>query len=787
MLGVGPFSRALLKFWSMGREMNAILRHFLFAYLALLPIAPTLFGQTNPIPFVSQPVVPLAIAPGSSGFTLIVNGAGFVAGSTIDWNNAALITTFVNSSQLTAMVPAANVATAGTAVITVVNPSPGGGISNAQYLQIATPVTTLNMTSLPTFGFKNPIGGGLFASGDFNGDGKLDVVGFYPTGPFSDQMCTYLGNGDGSFQSLPCTFPDNNYDFTPIAGDFNGDGKLDIIVGTCTGSVASSCSFAVFLGNGDGTFQSPITSGTPGPQALVELTGDFNRDGKLDVVISVPPPNSGGNPPSTIELMLGKGDGTFQDPTTVAINGVDVTAGDLNGDGILDLAISPSTILLGNGDGTFTNASGSPTFVEGVTIADMNGDGKPDLVSITNSSTCTISVFLGNGNGTFQPPISTAQQQCYLTLWDYLIVTDFNGDGKLDAMTLLAGGTSLPQISFGNGDGSFQAITAFPPEPQDTENVVAVADFNGDGRPDLLSEVLASNQYLQLFIQGSYGTISFSPASVTFAGQYVGTLAQPQNVSVANNGTSNITFSSVTASPPDFSIQNGCSNVLAPGYSCTIEIGFDPTTGGPITGALTLTDTAYGGTQTLPLTGAGQDFSTTSSSSSQTISAGQTTTYSLSVTPLGAFTDAVQLSCTGAPASTSCMVPQSVTLNGTSASTVTVTVTSLASSAMNQSAKRPPLRSGSVFCIGLGGCLGLILWTFRNRSWPRRRSRVFLAAEFAFSILLMIMTLSCSTGSRMGGTGGLQPGTYNLTVTGSFTTPAGNTLRHTAKLTLIVQ
>ena len=97
------------------------------------------FGQSNPVPFVNQPLVPATIIPGSPAFTLTVTGAGFVSGSVVDWNGSPRATTFVKSSQLTATVLATDVAVAETGTVTVVSPSPGGGVSNPVFLAVTNP------------------------------------------------------------------------------------------------------------------------------------------------------------------------------------------------------------------------------------------------------------------------------------------------------------------------------------------------------------------------------------------------------------------------------------------------------------------------------------------------------------------------------------------------------------------------------------------------------------------------------------------------------------------------
>src|SRR6266699_918738 len=193
-------------------------------------------------------------------------------------------------------------------------------------------------------------------------------------------------------------------------GDFNGDGKLDLAVVNF-----GDWNIYVLLGNGDGTFQAArsvyFASGGGFPWYVV--TADFNGDGKLDLAVS----NYGDN---SFSVLLGNGDGTFQPPRTLPIgtHPALVAVGDFNGDGKPDLAVadygcpldctsSPSntvTVLLGNGNGTFLpgpslTVGNGPA---GVAVGDFNGDGKPDLV-ITNHHGNTVTVLLGNGDGTFQP------------------------------------------------------------------------------------------------------------------------------------------------------------------------------------------------------------------------------------------------------------------------------------------------------------------------------------------------------------------------------------------------
>jgi hypothetical protein len=291
-----------------------------------------------------------------------------------------------------------------------------------------------------------------FAVGDFNGDGNPDLA---VTGTKSNNVGILLGNGKDGF-SPGGTFETGPGPIGVVAGDFNGDGKLDLaVVNNGLDNVS------ILLGNGDGTFGTAEDFGA-GQSPIYVVAGDFNGDGKLDLAVT----NSVGN---NVSILLGKGDGTFGGPTNFATgaNPEFIAVGDLNGDGKLDLAISNAaegantvSILFGKGDGTFqpavTLATGGFESA-GIAIADFNGDSKPDLV-VANFGSANVSVFLGNGAGGFQSPITSPVVAGFGSAPFALAAGDFNGDGKTDVAVIAF---QLQDIALlpGLGNGSFGPAT----------------------------------------------------------------------------------------------------------------------------------------------------------------------------------------------------------------------------------------------------------------------------------------------------------------------------------------
>jgi len=339
---------------------------------------------------------------------------------------------------------------------------------------------------------------------DVNRDGKLDIL-VADCGPTSScygngSVGVLLGNGDGTFQPV-VTYPSGGNTAESIAvADVNGDGNPDLIVANCGSQF--NCSgiglIGVLLGNGDGTFQPVATYPSGGLYAESVVARDVNGDGKPDLIVA----NCSGNCSSygSVGVLLGNGDGTFQPAVTFYSGGMgaeSVTVADVNGDGKPDVIVancssnsfycSPGdgdvVVFLGNGDGTFYGGqaydSGGLRAVS-VTVADTNGDGKPDIL-VANSSSCTVGELLGNGDGTFQPVVTSPG--CGLDPLGgprSVTVSDVNGDGKPDLVL----STNGAGVSLGNGDGTFQPVVTY--DTGQGGGFVVVGDVDGDGRPDMV-------------------------------------------------------------------------------------------------------------------------------------------------------------------------------------------------------------------------------------------------------------------------------------------------------------
>ena len=400
----------------------------------------------------------------------------------------------------------------------------------------------------------NPVS---LAQGDFNGDGKPDLI--YEDVGASTTLHVLLGNGDGTFQhGQDITLP-SGLNLVLAVADVNNDGKPDLVLG----GDGPQGEIGVMLGNGDGTFQSAIVSLLPAQALWAGLGGcgvaDFNGDGAVDLIVTDAQNNY-------VYVLLGNNTGSFvlksiiqqfTDPTTVFV-------GDFNGDGhqdflVFDRLSADVAVFLGNGDGTFKPAVRytGPGQIWSVLLADMDGDGHPDLV--VAGPGYTLYIYHGNADGTFATTSSGGSSYTGPIL-NLIAAADFNGDGILD---IAAVGNNGITILLGQGNLTYAPPASYGAGPSTSQAVMA--DFNQDGHPDF---AVVAPEGIALLLGNSDGSLQ------TFSTYDVGAAATSVAVADFNgDGLPDIAVNIGTLTPVIMLGQGGGKFNYTPGTPSTSAYG----------------------------------------------------------------------------------------------------------------------------------------------------------------------------------------------------------------------
>jgi hypothetical protein len=466
---------------------------------------------------------------------------------------------------------------AGTYTVTV-TAFDGGPSTKTFTLTVTMPAGTCNSV---TFATAANFGAGInprsVAVGDFNGDGKQDLVtanqnSDLPANQNSD-LSVLLGDGFGSFGAAT-NFMAGSLPNSVALGDFNGDGKQDLAA-----SNANSNNVSILLGNGADGFGAATNFGVGSIPTSVAV-GDFNGDSRQDLAVA----NSGSN---MVSILSGNGAGGFNPTANFQVGGApqSLAVGDFNGDSKQDVAVAnygsatgvrALSILLRNDTGfnpaTSLNAGANPF---SVAVGDFNGDARQDL-AVANSGSASVSVLVGNGAGGFLPAANFAVGATPQSV----AVGDFNRDGKQD-LAVANYGSDILSILLGNGGGSFSAATNFG--TGDGPNSVAVGDFNGDGQQDL-------------------AIANYSSANVSVL---LGQCASPPPT-VGNYGNTSVQLSGNATITPDAAPTNTTSINVSTSTNFKGNLESDPTTG-----VVRVTDAHPAGTYTITVTALGPGGSTT--------------------------------------------------------------------------------------------------------------------------------------------------------------------------------
>jgi hypothetical protein len=668
------------------------------------------------------------------------------------------------------------------------------------------------------------------ALADFNGDGKIDLAS---QNGFNGDVELAPGNGDGTFRATPLL----NSSATPaldpqfvslqVTGDITGSGN-DQVVGTGNGTVLSGSP------NGKGGFNylAALPEGT-GAYSVYPVLGDFNGDGKQDLILNEIFLGVG--------VALSNGDGTFANPVTVPVSAdilcpiINVAVGDVNGDGKLDLVMAyggdqecetfnavPSGYLvaLGNGDGTFKSATFTPSgeYLFTLALAPFHGAGKPLDMAVSDAGTPpggsgsinpSVSILQGNGDGTFGAPVTLFNGSSSLSFAYQLLTDDFNQDGKADLTFFDSSETDADSgvvLYPGHGDGTFAA----PVVLSSTSGAFGgtYTDLNNDGVPDLVF-----TGYSGLSVALGTGGGSFATPIVYFAPEFSGPVLagsflsdNTQSIIIGSafymnqGGTSlsvvpdSTTVTSGQTLTLDVPVQATIHNQPAPSGTITLYDGSTMLNSAPVSGFNFSTAQLSVGSHSIQATYSGDshyyantspavsitvlaapDFTLTADPATVTVSAGQSASLKMTVVANVTLAGNVTFQCSGLPAKAACTFnPATLTVAASQSGSVALAITTQSSTSAQTSSNGSPFLAGYSIAV-------LLLFSI-----PRLRRN-----------LLRLLLLFCAVTPFLGcgGSGSstsspTNPGTPSgtSTVTVSAAAMSGSTtITHTSTVTLVVQ
>jgi len=616
--------------------------------------------------------------------------------------------------------------------------------------------------------------------GDFNRDGKLDLAITVDQSSGYSQVVIFLGNGDGTFQT-PVGYVTGVFGGAPTVADFNGDGIPDLIIGA-PGTVGS-----ILLGNGDGSFQLPmyVFLGTG-----IIAVADFNQDGSPDLAGG----NADGSATNAVSVML-----------STAFKAVSPASLSFGSQGVSMTSVAQTITIRNSSNLKFNIAS----IVASGNFSQTNDCG----ASLVPGAQCAVIV-------TFSPT-ATGLQSGAITVTDTTKIsplaiplsgTGVNGPfltpypGRANFAPQGVGTSSSPAIimlmNTGNAPMNINGISLTGADSSDFTQVnncgkslpaagscmvkvtfIPTAAGSRTASLAVSDTAPGSPQTASLAGTGLGPIANLSPNSLTFASQTVGTTSAAQIVTLTNMGSGPLNITGIVASG-DFEETNTCNTSLAAGGNCQISVTFKPTATGNRAGDVTIADDASDSPQKISLSGPGASFAISAAAPSPaSVSAGGSATTTVTITSVGGFKQNVGLSCgsimlNGSAATTdppACKFSPSSVSNASGTSSLTISTT-------GPSASRAPvsLRSRRFFYAMLLPILGVALLGSGFRS----RKNKLLGICLAISGLLFLG--ACGGGNSGGGGGSGAGGTPAGTYTISISAAAGSTL-NTTKVTLTVQ